>query len=490
MAGIGSNSLSLAQEGPHSFGAAQISADEDRFQQLLRQVNELERKLKALEDRQALAANTNNNADFQELDQKVRVIERTRELEKEAAETKAKESPRVSIGEKGFSFASPDTNFVLQLKGVLQVDSRTFFGDSGVMGNDGFLLRRARPILQGTVFGNIEYQFVPDFGGSGSPQIYDAFINYRYAPALKLQAGKFKSPVGLEQLQSDKDILFNERALPTDLLPNRDIGFQVHGDLFGGAVSYAAGIFNGVGDARNSSNMDIDDNKSFAGRIFVHPWKGSSVPALQGLGFGAGGSYEDMQGTNITGLPNGNGFATPGQERFFTYRSGVVAAGNHWRVSPQGYYYYGPFNLLGEYVISDQEVSRPGFGSANLENSAWQIAGGWVITGEDASFTGVVPRRSFNPKEGRWGALQLVLRYSELDVDSAAFPRFADPAVSAGKAQEYAIGLNWYLNRNLRLNTSFSHVEFTGGGGPGSSTTAAVTRNDENVLFTRIQLAF
>jgi hypothetical protein len=38
--------------------------------------------------------------------------------------------------------------------------------------------------------------------------------------------------------------------------------------------------------------------------------------------------------------------------------------------------------------------------------------------------------------------------------------------------------------------TSFSHTDFEGGGGAGTSAPAAVTRKDENVLFTRVQLAF
>ena len=52
------------------------------------------------------------------------------------------------------------------LHGVLQVDNRSFFDDSGIQGNDGFLLRRARPILQGTLYRDFDFIFVPDFGMS------------------------------------------------------------------------------------------------------------------------------------------------------------------------------------------------------------------------------------------------------------------------------------------------------------------------------------
>ena len=59
-----------------------------------------------------------------------------------------------------------DGAFAINLKGVIQFDSRTFFKDGGIKGNDGFLLRRARPIISGTVFRDFDFLFVPDFGGS------------------------------------------------------------------------------------------------------------------------------------------------------------------------------------------------------------------------------------------------------------------------------------------------------------------------------------
>ena len=45
-----------------------------------------------------------------------------------------------------------------------------------------------------------------------------------FQPWFAVTAGKFKVPVGLERLQSANDIRFVERAFPTSLLPNRDLG--------------------------------------------------------------------------------------------------------------------------------------------------------------------------------------------------------------------------------------------------------------------------
>ena len=242
----------------------------DELRALREKIDELERQVKALEARQAPDSGTNaENKKVEELDQKVRILERNHELEQQAAEAKEKELPRFSIGENGFTLRSADTNFAVQLGGVLQVDSRSFFDDSGIVGNDSLLLRRARPMLSGTVFRDFDFLFVPDFAPSSGPTIFDAYLNYRYTPALQLEAGKFKTPVGLEQLQADRNLFFNERALPTDLVPNRDVGFMLHGDLFGQTLSYAVGIFNGVGDGQNLSNVSVQDNKEFAGRVFV-----------------------------------------------------------------------------------------------------------------------------------------------------------------------------------------------------------------------------
>lgn len=425
---------------------------------------------------------------IQDLDQKVRVLERQKELDTEAADTKAKDTPKITIGNSGLSAASADTNFVFQLHGLVQVDNRTFFNDranakQSIVGNDTFLLRRARPIFSGTLYKDFDFMFVPDFGGS-SVQIFDAYLNYRYAPWLQLRAGKFKVPVGLEQLQSDQYTSFNERGLPTALTPNRDIGFQLWGDIGNGRLTYQAGVFNGVGDGRNTSNADFEDHREFAGRIFAQPFKGTSLTALQNLGVGLAGSWGNVS-SNATGLASA--YLTDGQQTFFSYtNSSVVANGTHWRLSPQGYYYWGPFGLLGEYVISDQEV-RKGAVKADLQNTAWQIAAGWVLTGEDATYTGVTPKHPFDPRANHWGAVQLVARYADLDIDDKTFPTFANPAVSASEAKAWSVGLNWYLNKNIRANVSYSRTSFEGKINPAAAT---VTRQPEEVLFTRLQLAF
>jgi phosphate-selective porin OprO/OprP len=458
---------------------------------LKQQINALSQKVEALENQRAAdqsAATNDANGQIQELDQKVRILSRERELDQDAAAAAAKTQPKLVLGANGFNAISADSNFVFSLHGLIQADSRTFFGDNGgTLGKNTFLLRRARPIFTGTVFRDFDFNFTPDFGGT-TVQIFDAYLNYRFSPELQVEAGKFKSPVGLEALQSDPWTSFNERSIATDLAPNRDVGFELHGDLFGGIASYAAGIFAGTPDYNGTTvNQDVDDDKAFAGRVFFQPWKTSGVNALQGLGLGVAGSYEDDQSSaaNLT-----TGYKTDGQQTLFTYAAGVVANGAHWRISPQGYYYYGPFSLLGEYIISDQRVIRTTGAplADDFRNTAWEITAGWVLTGESASYNGVTPLHPFSPHAGQWGAWQIVARYADLDIDNAAFtgaPPFAS-AGSASEAKAWSAGLNWFLNRDIRINASFSRTTFSAGTG----TPTAVTKQPENVLFTRVQLSF
>ena len=425
---------------------------------------------------------------IQDLDQKIRVLERERDIDQDNATATAKTAPKIIIGSDGFSFGSADSNFVAQLHGVVQFDSRSFFNDGGINGNDGFLLRRARPIFTGTVFHDFDYNFTPDFGGS-TVQIFDAYVNYHCRPELQVQAGKFKSPVGLEALVTDRDLLFNERSLATDLVPNRDLGVELHGNLFGGVASYAAGVFNGASDYNGTTaNSSYQDDKAFAGRVFFQPWKNSDVNALRGLGFGVSGSYQaNHPNTNsATGLTPG--YTTDGQQKFFSYSAGVNASGAGWRLSPQAYYYYGPFGLLAEYVISDQQVASA-TKSADMQNTAWEISGGWVLTGENASYNSLTPRHPFDPRHGQWGAWQLVARFAGLNVDDKAFTDgFASSTKSADAATEWSAGLNWYLNKNIRANLSFAHTDF--GGFTGKVVPGTAPAQAENVLFSRVQLAF
>jgi phosphate-selective porin OprO/OprP len=383
---------------------------------------------------------------------------------------------QAKAGADGFSVQSEDGAWKLRLGGYAQLDGRFYPGDDAKLGTDTFVLRRVRPIVQGTVARHFDFYINPDFGG-GTTVLQDAYLDARFTPRFRVRAGKFKEPFGLERLASGTGLLFVERALPTALAPNRDLGIQLHGELAGGVLGYAAGVFNGVPDG-GSVDTDVNDGKDLAGRIFLKPFTRGQGKALKNLGLGFAVTHGNQDGP----LPS---YKSGGQLTFFSYASGATAHGSRTRLSPQASWSYGPVGLIGEWVSSEQEVRRSATTPAvRLEHTAWQGAVAIVLTGEDATPGAIKPRKSFEPGKG-WGALELVARVNGFDVDEAAFTGgLADRSRSASKARAWGLGLNWYLNRNVKQALTYERTTFTGGAAAGAD------RSAENALFIRSQVAF
>ena len=432
--------------------------------------------------------------EIQDLSQRLKVLERKLEVQDEAAQAAAAETPVVKASPKGFSIQSKDGANVVKLRGLFQVDDRYFLDDVTPAGSSTVLLRRVRPILEGTVNNIYDFRLMPDFGG-GKSIIVDAYVAARFKPSFVVTAGKFKPPVGLERLQSGADIRFVERGLPTDLVPNRDIGLQISGEILGGHLNYALGYFNGVADGTSSdsiADVDTDGDGDAAARLFLQPGATSDNFALRGFGIGIAATYGHTDGTPAS--PGLAALRTPGQVNFFSYRNGAAATfadGTRTRIVPQFYYYYGRYGLLGEYVQSTQDLTRVNGAvtrSDRLKHDAWQIAFHWFVTGEEEAYKGFTPVNSFSPRDGTWGAVELVARYHQLTIDRDAFvggvDSFADPATQAQKATSWGLGLNWYFNQNIKWVLDYDRTQFDGGAAGGAD------RGDEQVLLSRLQLSF
>ena len=424
-------------------------------------------------------------AKVDELDQQVRILQRLRELAADSAAAAAKDKVSATAsGKDGFSIKSADGKYAVRLKGLVQADGRFFLSDSAFPVTNTFFLRRARPILEATVGKYLEFRLQPDFG-QGQTVLFDAYSDVKVSPAFAVRVGKFKTPVDLERLQSASDIVFAERALATNLAPNRDVGLQLSGDIGTGTFIYAAGVFNGVPDLGNGDG-DVSDAKDFAARVFLQPFKTGS---LAGLGFGVAGSTGIERGT--TAAPQLASYRTPGQQTWFRYLSStttpatnVFASGTRQRLAPQAYWYNGRLGLQGEYILSWQEVTRAGVENLELQHTAWQTTGSFFLTGEKNSWKSVTPKKGFDPAAGTFGALELAARYSELSIDDATFPAFANPASTPSKAKAWAVGLNWYLAKAIKVVLDYEHTTFDGGTATGDD------REPENLVVTRVQHSF
>jgi phosphate-selective porin OprO/OprP len=443
---------------------------------------------------------------LEEQEQRLKILERRLELQEEAAKAATASTPVVKASPSRFSFQSADGANSIRFRGVLHFDGRDFLDDATPETSDTWLLRRVRPIIEGTLNNIYDFRFTPDFGG-GRAIVQDAYVAARFRPWAVVTAGKFKVPVGLERWQSATDLRFVERGFPTSLVPNRDLGVQFGGDVKGGTINYTVGYFNGTNDGQSSDNnatvdVDNDTRGDWAARVFFQPFLNSDNFALRGLGFGVGGTYVDSTGSATnTLLP---AYRTPGQQSFFSYRAstaatgtapavnnGTFADGERLRWTPQFYYSLGKLSLLGEYVNVSQDVTRVNGAvtrSDTLDNTAWQLQFAWFVTGEEESFKGFTPQSTFEPGKPGWGAWEFVARIQELTIDDDAFTggadSFANIATSARKAKAIGVGVNWYLNQNVKWSLNYEQTEFDGGAVGGAD------RGDEKALLTRIALGF
>ena len=293
--------------------------------------------------------------------------------------------------------SDPQGNVIFKIGGVVQEDYRSYFGPasnyydfvpigenpyfeegatSPAVGKSTstFLDRKVRLDLIAIFDHLVGLRYQAELGATGYA-IQDAYAFIKADPALQVQLGKFKVPIGLERLQNDTDNLFVERALPTDLVPNRDLGVELNGAPWIG-VNYAVALTGGTPDnwtPNNTDDQSLTNGKEASGRFFLTPFKNDDS-FLKDLGFGVAGSWSWNVNWNTNAYPNY--FVTSlGQQQFFAYRTGVAPQGDFYHWSPQLYFSQGPFGLLGEYVQSIQDVGTSTATAVNLTHQAVAIGG-------------------------------------------------------------------------------------------------------------------
>lgn len=399
--------------------------------------------------------------------------------------------PRFHFGRDGFAFGTADGKNELRFHAVFHFDAHVYFGDKQPA-PDTFFIRRARPFIDGTLWGILDFRLMPELA-PGQPAVLDAYAELRPRPWLRFRGGKFRSPFGLEFLERDSGIALVERSLATDLIPFRDYGLMVLGDIAGGAFEYQIAILNGAADMGNGPDTALQSAKDYVGRIFFRPLKPIKRAAISDLGFGIAASYGNPQGTaTAPGLAT---YKTTSLVPMFTYLPAVaaipstmaaatpaaLAAGLRWRVSPQLEWYIGPFALLAEYVLSSQRV-RHADTFEQLQHHAWNLTARFVLTLERASSDRINPRHPVDFQHWNLGAWELTARYSELRFDPNSFPTFADPSVSVRNARELGVGLNWHLTGYTKLMWAFERSDFVGGAAMGFN------RLPESALLMRLQV--
>jgi phosphate-selective porin OprO/OprP len=130
----------------------------------------------------------------------------------------------------------------------------------------------------------------------------------------------------------------------------------------------------------------------------------------------------------------------------------VEAAGNVGPVFFQGEYFW--FN------VERLETTR--LPSNHFEGGYAQAS--WVITGEtraynvaNAAYFAIVPTNPWSSSKGGWGAWEIAARYSYMNLNDNLGTSIANGGIYGGKQQIVTVGLNWYVNRNMRFMLDYYH---------------------------------
>ncbi len=418
------------------------------------------------------------------IDSKLAAQSAAEQIQNDTERTRALDAPIVKADEQGFRIQSANDDYRIRFGGVLQGNGRFFTSGNDKNGGSTFYINKARPIISGAVAKYWEFQIMPDFG-QGNVVLQDCWINAGYLTQAQFQFGKYKAWVNLERLQADPYLELIQRSELQNLVPNRDIGVQAQGLLFNKRLSYSLALMNGVPNNTATSDFDSNDAKDFMGRLFLMPFKPSDNEWLNGLGFGIAGTYGNESG-DTTSV-----YRTWGQSTWFSYNNGVTAGGPRGRLDLQGYYYFRQLGLMAEYAQDEHALNLTSKGvnrTDSFTDTGYMAQVSYYLTGENASYGAVSPLHPFDPSGGGLGAWSVAARVSNIATDTRQFQLgFTSPSLAAKTATEFAAGLNWILNNNIKYSFDYGLTNFYQGAG---SILAPTNRPAESVFESQLQIAF
>jgi phosphate-selective porin OprO/OprP len=386
------------------------------------------------------------------------------------------DKPDVSVSLKNGrpSFKSADGDFSLDIRALVQFDS-AYYGNGKVpAGTDfssGSNFRRARLGVQGTLFTDWSYQFIYDFGGSGSEgaAISTAYLQYDGLGPVHWRIGAYPTPESFDDTTSASDLLFLERAQPTDLA--RSIAGSdgragttlfAYDDRYFAALSY-------TGDLVQDSAV-FDEQQAAVGRIAYRLFEGDD----SNFAVGADSTYVFKIADTAAG--SGSPKALRLRERpelnvddnnIRLIDTGTIDASNilEWGVEAAGNWhnFYGQGGYFGfDVTRRDSALPDPSF-------NGWYVQASWVLTGESkpynpstGSYSLPKPRNSFSFDHAGLGAWELAARYSVLDLnDNAGSAGLPAPlgGVRGGEQKIWTAGVNWYPNAAIRFVLDYQHTD-------------------------------
>ncbi|MFL5295510.1 MAG: OprO/OprP family phosphate-selective porin [Phenylobacterium sp.] len=408
------------------------------------------------------------------------------------------------------AFATADGRFSANLRAIIMFDAGKYFQKDNlgqlVVGrdlNEGTNFRRARFGIDGKLFKDFDYAIIYEFGGSGGEDaghIQEIWAQYSALKPWKIRLGAFEPNIGLAAAVSTSQMPILERPSPAEVARNVAAGdsrsaLQVFGNgVWGqGDAGVAARWFasaaltgNTVGTINSTGGataQPFDEQTAIIGRFAIAPFDTTNWQ----LHFGVNGQYvfhaNDSTGpagglspryvVQLRDRPELRLDATRLVDTGAIDTRHVTVLGAEVGATVQNLMLEGEYF---DYRIDRRNATNPLIAPADPHFSGWYVQGAWVLTGEprpynpaEARFDAPKMAYNFNPAAGTWGTVELVARYSDLDLNfhecGAGRPTattagvFCFDAVRGGEQKISTIGMNWYLNPVIRFMLDYQHVD-------------------------------
>ncbi|MDH5831349.1 porin [Luteimonas sp. M1R5S18] len=250
-----------------------------------------------------------------------------------------------------------------------------------------------------------------------------------------LRVGQFKTPVGFDGVGASRNTPFLESALPVQATY---AGRRVGAEWSLQRPAYLASVAWFDGNDLEGGNA----GSTLAGRAAWVP-RNAKGDVLH-LGLAASRERPDSETLRLRAKPE------VGLTGVRLVDTGTLAGVDAvQRTGFEGLWIRGPWSVQGE--LLQVRADRDG-GLGDVSGNGGYVFGSWVVTGESRGYNGYAS----NVVPSATSALELLVRYSRLDLD--------DGAVRGGKQSDWTLGVNWYLGRNVKLqaNYVFAHARRDG----------------------------
>ncbi|NQT69048.1 MAG: hypothetical protein HQ552_05660 [Desulfobacteraceae bacterium] len=360
-----------------------------------------------------------------------------------------------------FRIDSRKENIEFEINGQILVDGGDIDADDELqnafpdLNGSNILFRKLNVSLYGNFYDTVDFKVGIDF--ANVRDIQDIWIRYLKNPFLKkIKLGNMKEPFSLEYLTSISRVTFMERALPDEAFgAGRNIGIRYDSLNPDRRINWGTGFFFNTGSfstvGEGASQISEANGFDLTARVFGLPvYEGDGRTLLHfGLGYSYGARNEED-------LDSPMQFRTRPESRLTDDRlvdTGPIPGKGRDTANAELAMVYGPWSFQGQCYYISLDANAAG------DPDFWGYYAflSYFITGEHRNynrstgiFTGVTPQPVFHPTKGEWGAWQLALRHSYVDLN--------DGIIQGGKENNLTAGLNWIQNRNVRMMFNYIHA--------------------------------